>query len=116
MALNMDKNKIIIGQLMIRPAMSKVAEMEVTVSQKLDMSIEEHIEMDLHIHADALAASISAARSMGMGFDIENIFGMIREKTNKLDEIDKAGSESIPQAIQELLSNMGSPYAPEQEA
>lgn len=116
MSLNMDKNKLIIGQMLIRPAMQKVSEMEVMVSQKLDMSIEEHIEMDLHVHADALSASISAARSMGMGFDIEKIFQMIREKTSKLDEADKKDPEGMSKAIQELVNNMGSSYSAELEA
>ena len=67
------------------------------------MSIEEHIEMDLHIHADALASSIGAARSMGMGFDMEKVFELVRERVKMCEKLDDTPIEKV---IDELMSNL----------
>ena len=86
MSVNINKEKVMMGQLFLLPAQKAFTEKEFEICKKLDMNPEELCEMDLQIATRNMSATIHSAKEMGMGFDVEDIFDMIKAQIKALDK------------------------------
>lgn len=114
----MDRSKVAIGCLMLRPFLNQLTELETKIASKLDMTKEELCEMDMQTCAKALESAIYAAESIGCKFNRDDIWKAI---TGHLDEFKKTHDGPEPdkenesedeeefdpmKALLELISNL----------
>lgn len=114
----MDRTKVAIGCLKLKPLFKQINEMECKIADDLDMTKEELCEMDIQSSAKALEAAMYAAESLGCKFNRDDIWKAI---TGHLDEFKKTHDVPKPdeededekdeefdpmKALLELISNL----------
>lgn len=114
----MDRTKVAIGCLKLKPLFKQIDEMECKIADELGMTKEELCEMDIQSSAKALEAAMYAAESIGCKFNRDDVWKSITEhldefkKTHGVPELDKKDEgedeeEFDPvKALLEVISNL----------